>query len=69
MPESSPIEFIKIPKAIACRDGLVALYGKIGSSAIRAALCISTKPKDEELLDNRAVAFQQFCGMRIPPVK
>ncbi len=54
MPESSPLEFTKTPKTIACRDGLVAHYGNIGSSAVRAALCIASKPKDEEFFDNRA---------------
>ncbi len=54
MPESSSNEFTETPEAIGCRDSLLAHYGKIGSSAIRAALCVSSKPKDEELSDNRA---------------
>ncbi len=54
MPESSPTECTKMPKTVTCRDRLVTHYGKIGSSAIRAALCVSSKPRDEELFDNRA---------------
>ncbi len=54
MRQSSPIEFTETPEAIGCRDGLVAHYGNIGSSAVRAALCVSSKPKDEEPFDNRA---------------
>ncbi len=57
MSESSPIEFTEAPEAIGCRDRLVVHYGKIGSSAILAALCVAGKPKDEELSDNRAGGF------------
>ncbi len=54
MPESSPVEFTKTRKTIACRDGLVAHYGTIGSSAVRAALCVASKTEGEEPFDNRA---------------
>ncbi len=54
MPESSSNECTETATSISCHDSLLAHYGKIGSSAIRAALCVSSKPKAEELSDNRA---------------
>ncbi len=54
MPECSPVKFNEVPGSIACGDYLVAHYGRIGSSAILAALCVASKPKEEERFDNRA---------------
>ncbi len=62
MPESSRLEFTETPKAIGCRDDLVAHYGKIGSSAILAALCVGLKPEHEELFDDRAGSIPAVPG-------
>ncbi len=65
MPESKPAELTKTPEAPGCHDRLVVHYRKIGSSAIRAALCVSSKPKNEGLLDDRAGGVP--AGPMIPP--